>query len=469
MSMRRRPNGGVGVLVIGGGNAALCAAMAARDAGAQVMLLESASLPWRGGNSKYTRNIRVLHQPDAYMPGTYEEAEFLDDLRLVSGDEFDADLALLTIRESRALPAWMEAHGARWQAALGGTLGLSRTNRFFLGGGKALMNSYYHRALAAGVQIVYGARAKALEMDGGSFVAATIAVNGDTVRIEAGAVVVASGGFESNLEWLRRYWGHAVDNFLIRGTAENDGRVLQALLDHGAVERGNPRGFHAVACDARSPRFEGGIITRVDCLPLGIVVNRDAVRFHDEGEDMWPKRYAIWGRLIASQPGQSAFVIIDSQIWGRFIPPVYPPYREDSIEELAQRCGLDPVRLRSTVDTYNQGVSGGRPWDSSRLDGRATAGVDPPKSNWALRIDTPPYYAYPLRPGITFTYLGVGVDASARVLRSDGTAFANVFAAGEIMAGNILRQGYLAGFGMTIGTVFGRIAGMEAAARVDTG
>lgn len=460
--------GGIDVLVIGGGNAALCAAMAARDAGARVVVLERASREWRAGNSKYTRNVRVAHSPDRWMPGTYDEEEFLEDLRRVSGDSFDLEFARYTIDQSRSAPEWMEAHGARWQDALGGTLGLARTNRFFLGGGKALLNAYYAHAADLGVHVTYNARVEGLSTDGRFFTGAEVAVGDSRIHISARAVVVAAGGFESNLEWLRRYWGAAVDNYIVRGTSENDGMMLQVLLDLGAEERGNRNGFHAVACDARSPKFDGGIVTRVDSIPLGIVVNRNAERFYDEGEDLWPKRYAIWGRLIAEQPDQLAFAIIDSKLWGRFIPPLYPPYREPSIDDLARRCGLDPGGLVTTIDSYNRCVVEDRPWDSAQLDGRRTTGLTPPKSNWAQTIDSPPFYAYPLRPGVTFTYLGVAVDRSARVLRSDGTAFSNVFAAGEIMAGNILRQGYLAGFGMTVGTVFGRIAGMEAAAYVAT-
>jgi tricarballylate dehydrogenase len=282
--------------------------------------------------------------------------------------------------------------------------------------------------------------------------------------MRAGAVVVASGGFEANLEWLQRYWGEGARNYLVRGARQNDGLLLQALFDQGAAERGNPRGFHAVACDARGPRYEGGIVTRVDAIPLGIVVNNTARRFYDEGEDLWPRRYAIWGRLVAEQPDQVAFAIFDERVWGRFIPPAYPPITAGSVAELADCLQLDRSRLEATVDDYNRHVPAEAAWDPSRLDGVAThAGLRPPKSNWALPLDRPPFRAYPLRPGITFTYLGVAVDRRARVLAQGGEPLPGIYAAGEVMAGNILRQGYLGGFGLTIGTVFGRIAGQEAA------
>ena len=219
---------------------------------------------------------------------------------------------------------------------------------------------------------------------------------------------------------------------------------------------------HCVAIDARSPRYDGGIVTRVDCVSLGIVVNRDARRFYDEGEDFWPKRYAIWGRLVAAQPGQIGYSVIDAKSMGKFMPPVFPPLKATTLAGLAQALTLDPAALGRTVAAFNAAVRPGT-FDHTVLDDCATQGLDPPKTHWARAIDTPPYYAYPLRPGLTFTYLGVKVDERARMYLSDGRACDNVFAAGEIMAGNVLGKGYIAGIGMSIGTTFGRIAGAEAA------
>ena len=217
-----------------------------------------------------------------------------------------------------------------------------------------------------------------------------------------------------------------------------------------------------MAVDARAPKFDGGIVTRLDSVPFGIVVNRDARRFYDEGEDFWPKRYAIWGGLIARQPGQIAYSIVDARAVGRFMPSVFPAIEAGSLREIAGAIGLDPAALAATVDAFNRSVRPGA-FDPANLDDCRTEGLDPPKSHWALPIDTPPFCGYPLRPGITFTYLGVTVDECARVIMQDGRPSANIFAAGEVMAGNILGRGYLAGFGLTIGTVFGRIAGREAA------
>ena len=234
------------------------------------------------------------------------------------------------------------------------------------------------------------------------------------------------------------------------------------MLASGVQEVGDPTQFHAVANDARAPMEDGGLAMRLDCVPFSVVVNRDVERFYDEGEDVWPKRYAIWGRLIAQQPDQVAFAINDSKAQHNYLPPVFAPYEAGSIAELAGMIGLDAGKLEKVVADYNAAVRPGT-FSAQTLDDCSTEGLTPPKSHWARRIDTPPYYCHPLRPGITFTFLSVKVNDRARVMMADGTPSANMFASGEIMSGNILGQGYLAGFGMAIGTVFGRIAGEEAA------
>jgi tricarballylate dehydrogenase len=285
--------------------------------------------------------------------------------------------------------------------------------------------------------------------------------DGQPIEFQGKTLVVAAGGFESNLEWLREAWGPAADNFIIRGTPYNRGKILKLLLNSGAESVGDPTQCHAVAIDGRAPKFDGGIVTRLDCVPLGIVVNKHAERFYDEGEDLWPKRYAIWGRLVAQQPDQIAYSIIDSKVLGRFMPSVFPPIKADSIADLAAAFDLPVEKLDATVREFNQSVVPGR-FDHNLLDDCRTNGLTPPKSHWAQAIDQPPFLGYPLRPGITFTYLSVVVNESAQV-KVNGAASPNLFAAGEIMAGNVVGKGYLAGLGMTIGGVFGRIAGREAA------
>jgi tricarballylate dehydrogenase len=460
------------VLVAGGGNAALCAAITARQAGASVLLLESAPRAFRGGNSRHTRNVRCAHEAaDAYVTGPYPPAELRRDLDGVGTGPSSEALADLTIAGSLSVPGWMSEHGARWQPALRGTLGLARTNRFFLGGGKALVNSYYRTAQRAGITVRYEACVQGLEWDGsarddgGACTAVIVGTQGGTRRVTAKAVIAASGGFEANIDWLSRYWGDAARNYHVRGPRYNDGIVLDLLLRGGADRAGEERGFHAVAVDARSPKFDGGIATRLDSIPFGIVVNAEGRRFYDEGEDIWPKRYAIWGGNLARQPGQIGYALWDAKVQGLFLPPMYGAYRDDTLAGLSRQLGLDPQPVAVTVDGFNAAVGRGPGGDFTMAgkDGRRTEGIDPPKSNWAQRLDTPPFYGVPMRPGITFTYLGVAVTERARVRTADGGAFGNVFAAGEIMSGNILSSGYLAGFGMTIGTVWGRIAGREAA------
>jgi tricarballylate dehydrogenase len=450
------------VAVLGGGNAALCAALTARQAGRSVVVVERAPRHLRGGNSRHTRNLRCAHRaPTAVLTGAYEADEFLADLHRVNGGESDAELSRLLIRQSGECAGWMARFGARFQTALRGTLHLSRTNVFFLGGGKALMNAYYAAAARMGVDVLYDADVVDLDLDGGTFRSATVAIAGERVVVRARAAVVATGGFESNLEWLKEAWGDAADNFIVRGTPYNTGTVLRRLLDAGASPVGDPRSCHAIAVDARAPRFDGGIVTRLDCIPLGIVVNRHGERFADEGEELWPKRYASWGALVAGQPGQEAYCLVDAKAIGRFMPSVFPPIEARSIRELASALGLPPDGVVATVDAFNASVRPGA-FDLETLDGCRTDGLTPPKSHWAQRLDTPPFWGYPLRPGITFTYLGVAVDDTARVVIG-GAPSRNLFAAGEVMAGNVLRHGYLAGIGMTIGTVFGRLAGEHAA------
>ncbi|MEC5291866.1 FAD-dependent tricarballylate dehydrogenase TcuA [Aurantimonas sp. C2-5-R2] len=452
------------VLVAGGGNAALCAAIAARREGRSVLVVEAAPKFYRGGNTRHTRNMRCAHDAATEtLSGPYGEAEFFDDLMLVTAGNTDETLARLMIRESKAMLDWIQEQGVRFQPSLGGTLSLGRTNSFFLGGGRSMLNSLYRTAERLGVVVAYDAEVTGLEIEDGAFRSATVTTPKGAHRVVAANFVAASGGFEANLEWLKEGWGDKADNFLIRGTPYNKGTIIRMLLEAGVEQIGDPTQCHAVAIDARAPKFDGGIITRLDCVVFGIVVNRDGARFYDEGEDIWPKRYAIWGRLVAAQPDQIAYIIFDAPSLEKFMPSLYPPVTAGSVGELADKLGLDREALQDTVTRFNAAVEGGRPFDHTTLDGNRTRGLEIDKTNWAQRIETAPFYAYPVRPGITFTYLGVRVNEQARMMMADGRTAPNMFAAGEIMAGNVLRQGYAAGIGMTIGSVFGRIAGQEAA------
>jgi tricarballylate dehydrogenase len=460
----------IDVLVIGGGNAALCAALTARETGASVMLLEASPREWRGGNSQHTRNLRCMHDsPQDVLVDAYPEEEFWQDLLKVTGGATNEGLARLTIQMSSTCRSWMRRHGVRFQPSLAGTLHLSRTNAFFMGGGKALVNAYYRSAEALGVQIRYATPVARIETQGVRFVSAITAAG---ERIEARACVLAAGGFESNREWLREAWGQnergewPADNFLIRGTRFNQGVLLKFMQEAGADIIGDPSQSHCVAIDARAPLYDGGIVTRVDAVSLGVVVNREARRFYDEGEDFWPKRYAIWGRLVAQQPEQIAYCVIDSKAIGRFMPPVFPGTRTNSLVELAGKLGLDPTTFMKTLNDYNAACRVGN-FDHTVLDSCHTEGLAPPKTHWARPIDTAPFLGYALRPGITFTYLSLKTNEKAQV-HFGGEPSPNLFVAGEMMAGNVLGRGYTAGVGMSIGTAFGRISGGQAAAAVRT-
>src|ERR1700757_1170136 len=452
------------VLVIGGGNAALCAAISARRAGASVLVLEGAPKFYRGGNTRHTRNMRCAHDAATeILTGPYTEEEIWQDPLLVTGGQTDEEPARFMIHESKDILNWIVEQGVRWQPSLGGTLSLGRTNSFFLGGGRAMLNALYLTAEQLGIDILYDAEVSDLRIEDGMFLSATLKRQIDgSMEVRASALVAAAGGFEANVEWLKQYWGEAADNFLIRGTPYNRGSILKMLLDKGVQEVGDPTQCHAVAIDARAPKFDGGIITRHDSVVFGIVVNKNAERFYDEGEDIWPKRYAIWGRLVAAQPDQIAYIIFDASSRNSFMPTLFPPIAGATVAELAGKLTLDPTALETTIAEFNAAVRPGT-FDHTILDDCRTEGITPAKTHWARKIDAPPYLAYPVRPGITFTYLGTRVNKQARMLMTDGKPSANMFAAGEIMAGNVLGKGYAAGIGMTIGSVFGRIAGREAA------
>ncbi|MFC0226953.1 FAD-dependent tricarballylate dehydrogenase TcuA [Serratia aquatilis] len=452
------------VVVVGGGNAALCAALTARESGASVLLLEAAPREWRGGNSQHTRNLRCMHDvPQDVLVDSYPEEEFWQDLVKVTGGLTNECLARIVIRASSTCRGWMKKQGVHFQPPLSGALHVARTNAFFMGGGKALINAYYRSAEKMGVVIRYSSPVDSLELQNGQFVA--VRIGGQ--RIAARACVLAAGGFESNSDWLREAWGQnasgewPADNFLIRGTRFNQGVLLKFMMGAGADVIGDPSQSHCVAIDARAPLYDGGICTRVDCVSLGVVLNRDGQRFYDEGEDFWPKRYAIWGRLVAQQPGQIGYSIIDSKAIGRFMPPVFPGEKAYSLQELAVKLGLPSEQFVATLKAYNRACQPGT-FDHTVLDDCHTQGLTPAKTHWALPIDTPPFYGYALRPGITFTYLGLKVNEQAAV-HFAGQPSRNLFVAGEMMAGNVLGKGYTAGVGMSIGTAFGRIAGHHAA------
>ena len=451
------------VIVIGGGNAGVTAAITAAERSCSVLVIDTAPRDMRGGNTRHTRNLRAAHDsPTDVMTERYSFDEYWEDLMRVTKGVTNEHLAEIALRGSELLPRWLEERGVRFQSALSGTLNLGRTNAFFLGGGRAMLNSLCRYAETVGVTFLYDADVTDIEMEDGFCNAIDISLGDNQHKLKFKQVITAAGGFEADLDWLAEGWGDAAKNFLVRGTPYNRGRVLKVLLDRGAQPVGAIDQCHAVAIDARAPKYDGGIASRVDAVPFAVVLNKDGKRFYDEGEEFWPKRYAIWGRLVAAQPDQIAYAIIDTDAVKRFMPSVFTPIVDDTINGLAGQLGLDPESVLATIDEFNAACPDG-PIDQMALDGKATTGLKINKTNWAAPIIKPPFYGFPLRPGITFTYMGVTVNDRAQVLMQDGKPAANLFAAGEIMAGNILGQGYLGGIGMTIGGVFGRIAGAEAA------
>jgi tricarballylate dehydrogenase len=446
--------GSCDVLVIGGGMAGLCAAIAARRAGALVTLLERAPRDVRGGDARHGRNVRIMHAaPTPFSPGRYDEDEFVTELHRATHGAEDTALARLLVRESATLVAWLAGNGVRFQEVAGGLLPPSRRTVFFLGGGKALVNALYAAARRLGVHIAYETAAEPPHLRPAGIDTVVVRHARGRATLRPRAVVLASGGYQANTARLRQTWNEAAERFAVRGAPWATGEVLLGLLDQGAAPVGEPGACHLVAVDARAPP-DGGIVTRARAIPEGIVVDDAARRFHDEGVDTGQTRYSAWGRALAAHPGQAAHLILDAAGLRRAAPPVFPPLLAGSIGALAARIGLDPAGLQMTVAAFNAAI---------RPDSDRTEGLDPSKSRRAAPLMEPPFAAIPLRPGITFTCHGLRVDERARALLTTGAAVPNLFAAGIVMAQNILGTGYLSGASLTIGGVFGRIAGTEAA------
>lgn len=389
------------VLVVGGGIAALCAAIAARRAGASVVLAEAAPRHLRGGNTRHSRNLRFAHTESPLAPGRYGEDEFLADLAAAASGAHDPALAALVARRSAEVPVWLAGQGVAFQTA---HLPYSRKTAFFLGGGTAAANALYATAERLGVRVLYDHPVGTVPLEDG------------------GTTIVACGGAQADLS----------HGFVNRGTPFATGAVLRALLDQGTAASGRPDAAHLVAVDSRSPEHDGGIVTRVDGMELGMVVDAAGRRFLDETTVTGQTRYARWGQLVAALPGRRAALVLDAEGLARAPLAVFPPLRAETLADLAAALDADAGELARSA---------------------AESG----------RVARPPFGAFPIRPGITFTGHGVGVDGTMRVVRTDGAACPGLFAAGMIMAPNVLGAGYAAGCGLTIGAVTGRIAGEEAA------
>jgi len=485
------------VVVVGGGNAGLCAAIAAREAGADVHLLERAPEALRGGNSAFTAGLMrtvyngvddILGLVDSLTDddlahtdfGSYSAADFLDTLARVTEYRCDPELASQLVHSSTGTLKWMRSHGVRFAPAYG-RQAFRHGSRFtfwggaiieVVGGGRGLVDFLYAEAEKLGVEIHYETRARSLLVDGegGGLQAVSASAAGSPADIPADAVVLAAGGFQANVEWRARYLGPGWDLAKVRGTRYDTGDGIEMALRAGASPAGNWTGCHAVAWDRNAPEFGDlrvGDGFQKHSYPFGIIVNARGQRFLDEGADFRNYTYARYGREILSQPGQVAWQVFDQQTAHllrdeyriREVSKVTAP----TIEKLAAGMdGVDERAFAETVERFNESVRRDVPFNPNVLDGRCTVGITPPKSNWAMPLERGPFEAYHVTCGITFTFGGIRTDAQANVIDADGRVMPNLFACGE-MLGGLFYLNYPGGSGLTAGSVFGRIAGRNAA------
>ena len=484
------------VVVIGAGNAAACAALAAAEAGAKIIVLERAPQELRGGNSAFTAgamrfayngvdDIRTL-VPDLTPAeiektdfGTYSEAQFLDDLARVTEYQCDPDLAEVLVGRSFATLKWMRENGVRF-APIWGRQAFEVDGRFKFwggltleacGGGPGLVDTLFEALRAAEVDVHYDADAYRLERDESGVAAVHVRIAGRDTRIVTRAVVLASGGFQANPEWRTRYLGKHWDVAKVRGTAFNTGDGLRMAIDIGAATRGNWSGCHAVGWERNAPEFGDlavGDGFQKHSYPFGIMVNAKGQRFVDEGADFRNYTYAKYGGEILAQPGQFAWQIFDQKVT-HLLRDEYrirqvTKVTADTLETLAERLeDVDGNAVLETLHGWNAAVDTKPPFNPNIKDGRCTRGLAINKSNWANTIDDPPYEAYAVTCGITFTFGGLRINTDAQVIGTDQKPIDGLFAAGEIVGG-IFYFNYPGGSGLTNGAVFGRIAGQGAAA-----
>jgi len=482
------------VLVVGAGNAALCAALAAREGGAEVLVLERAPFDDRGGNSRYTAGairfvfdgvedyVRVV--PDLSPAelanadfGRYTREEYFDDVARVTQYRAHPDMVETLVNNSLETIVWMHGKGVKFNPSYGrqafkvdgkfkfwGGLAAEVT-----GGGPGLIDYLTRSCEHQQIRILYGARAHELIFDGARVGGARVRQDGRNIEIHAKSTVLAAGGFQANAEWRTRYLGPGWDLAKVRGTRFNTGDGIRMALDIGASPFGNWSGCHAVGWDFNAPEY--GDLTVGDnfqkhSYPLGIMVNARGERFVDEGADFRNYTYAKYGHVILAQPGQFAWQIFDAKV----IPMLRDEYRirqvtkvrADTLEDLVGKLdGVDPANCLQTIAAYNKAVKTRVAFNPAIKDGRGTTGLAVPKSNWANLLDTPPYEAYAVTCGITFTFGGLRIDNSGNVLDAGERPIPGLYAAGE-MVGGLFYFNYPGGTGLMAGAVFGRIAGTSA-------
>jgi tricarballylate dehydrogenase len=488
------------ILVVGGGNAALCAAIAAREGGAEVRLIEKAPRTERGGNSFFTAGaFRFAHaglddlrrdiltdlsdaEAAAIEIEPYPPDRYFDDVARLSEDLSDPDLLEALIQRSRATIVWLRTHGVRFIPMLARqAFRVGDRHRFWgglsveaVGGGPGLVESLYERAEKLGVDVQYGTKASRLELDGrGAIQALTVRTADGFATQPCRGVILACGGFEANPEWRTRYLGPGWELARVRGTRHNTGDGIRIGLEIGAQPYGHWSGCHAVAWDLNAPPFGDrrvGDLFQKHSYPLGLIVNARGKRFVDEGADFRNYTYARYGREILRQPRRAAFQLFDQKV----VPLLREEYRirqmtkaeAPTIRQLATQLEIDADGLERTVAAYNAAVQPGD-FNPAILDGKGTRGLTPPKSNWALPLDTPPFVGFAVTCGITFTFGGLRINTLGQVLDTEDRPIAGLYAAGELVGG-LFYHNYPGGAGLTSGAVFGRIAGASAARNLAT-
>lgn len=450
------------VVVVGGGVAGLSAALSAAESGTEgirVVLLEKADESEAGGNTSWT---------DAYfrLADVYEPADgFVDDMIAFSQGRTDTAYVETLVDQLPHAMEWVQGHGVRFQRRATYFVTASKPRMMPVGGGEALVRSLTLACRERGVDIRYAVPAVDLERTDEGLVLTT--GGSRPARIPCRACIVASGGFEGDRDRLARHLGEHARAMkpIAPGGRFNTGDVIDLAVGLGAATSGEWSNFHGEPVDSRSTQPEASVMV----FPYGILVNNRAERFIDEGIGTVDETYEDVARAILAQPDVTAYLVSDATF--DTVPGIErglltdrKPVRADSIADLASELGLDPEALASTVEAFNAAVRDDRDYDPKVPDGRGTEGLEPPKSNWAVRIETPPFVGIPLTTDIVFTYGGLATDERGQVIGEDGAVLPNLYAAGECTG--IYYHKYPGATSVLRGLVFGRIAGASAAAEV---